>query len=251
MTEITDTYIRSTVSVRPSVVRRGLMTYRLLPVLLVLNVAFQLISDVTAGKIILLFGVGVSVTVLYFPIVYVISDVLTEVYGYAVARSVLWYTLIASVIAGLFYQLAVFVPAAPFFGAGDAYATVFGIVPRVLIGGWLAVFLGDICNNYILAKMKVWTEGKWLWSRTITSTVFGQLVNTTVFYLVALSGVLPRNVLIQAILLGWIAKTAVEVLMTPLTYAAVGFVKRIEGVDHYDRDTDFNPFSFKLSDPVP
>lgn len=217
-------------------------TFRYLGLFLVLNVTFQLISDATAGKIVLLFGVGVSVTVIYFPFTYIISDVLTEVYGYARARTVLWYTLVASVLAGLFYQLAVAVPAAPFFEAGASYATVFGIVPRVLVGGWLAVFAGDISNNYVLAKLKVRTKGRFLWLRTISSTVVGQGVNTAVFYVIALSGVLPRAVLIQGILAGWILKTVVEAVLTPVTYAVVSYLKKAEGVDHYDRQTNFSPF---------
>lgn len=222
--------------------RPALSSYKILPFLLVLNVAFQLISDATAGKIILVFGIGVSVTVLYFPFVYIISDVMTEVYGYAVARTVLWYTVLASVLAGVFYQIAVAIPAAPFFEGGGAYETVFGIVPRVLVGGWLAVFAGDISNNYVLARLKVATSGRWLWSRTIGSTLVGQLANTTVFYVVALSGVLPTDALLQAILLGWLLKTAVEAIMTPVTYAVVGYVKKTEQVDYYDRETNFNPF---------
>ncbi len=214
---------------------------------LVLNIAFQLISDATAGKIVLLFGVGVSVTVLYFPFTYIISDVITEVYGYSKARMVLWYTLLASILAGVMYQIAVYVPAAPFFDGGAAYETVFGIVPRILLGGWLAVFLGDISNNYVLAKLKIYTNGKYLWLRTISSTLVGQGVNTTVFYVVALSGVLPSNVLVQAIIAGWLIKSAVEALMTPFTYMIVAWLKKKEGVDHYDRDTNFNPFIF-LSD---
>lgn len=216
--------------------------FHLLSLFLVLNITFQLIADATAGKIVSIFGFGVSVTVIYFPFVYIISDVVTEVYGYARARTILWYTMAASVIAGLMYQVAIAVPAAPFFDAGDAYSTVFGIVPRVLIGGWLAVFAGDISNNYILAKIKVAMQGRILWVRTITSTLVGQFANTVVFYLVALSGILPTNALIQAIVAGWLMKTAVEILMTPVTYLVINRVKRIEKVDHYDRDTNFNPF---------
>ncbi len=222
--------------------------FHLLSLFLVLNITFQLISDATAGKIIFLFGYGVSVTVIYFPFVYIISDVVTEVYGYAQARTILWYTVAASVIAGIMYQVAVAVPAAPFFNDGDAYSTVFGIVPRVLIGGWLAVFAGDITNNYTLAKIKVIMKGRMLWVRTITSTIVGQFVNTLVFYLVALSGVIPRNVLIQGIVAGWLIKTAVEALMTPVTYFVVNWVKRVENEDHYDRDTNFNPFILRKKD---
>lgn len=220
--------------------------FYLLNLFLVLNITFQLISDATAGKIVSLFGFGVSVTVIYFPFVYIISDVVTEVYGYARARQILWYTVIASVIAGVMYQVAVAVPAASFFNAGEAYSTVFGIVPRVLLGGWLAVFAGDITNNYTLAKIKVAMQGRMLWVRTITSTLVGQFVNTAVFYFVALSGILPKNALIQAIIAGWLMKTAVEVLMTPVTYYVVYYVKRIEKVDYYDRDTNFSPFIIRV-----
>jgi len=219
--------------------------YKLLTVFLVLNVAFQLISDATAGKIISIFGFGVSVTVIYFPFVYIISDVVTEVYGYAKARWILWHTIAASVLAGLMYQLAIIVPPAPFFGAQDAYSTVFGVVPRILVGGWLAVFLGEISNNFVMAKIKIMMKGKMLWVRTITSTLVGQFVNTSVFYLVALSGVIPLNLLVGGIFAGWIIKTLVEIVMTPITYIVISKVKRIEGEDFYDHGTDFNPFRLR------
>ena len=213
---------------------------------LVLNVAFQLISDATAGKLVNILGFGVSVTVIYFPFVYIISDVVTEVYGYARSRQILWYTLLASILAGLMYQLAVIVPPASYFEAQQAYETVFGIVPRVLLGGWIAVFLGDVTNNFILAKMKVFMKGKTLWARTIGSTIAGQFVNTAAFYLIALSGVLSVDTLIQSIIAGWLIKTFVEVLMTPFTYWVVIKVKKIEGIDYYDKNTNFNPFRLKL-----
>lgn len=221
------------------------MNYKLLTFFLTLNVTFQLISDATAGKIISVFGVGVSVTVLYFPLVYVISDVVTEVYGYAASRRILWYTLAASVAAGLMYQLAIVVPPAPFFESQEAYSTVFGVVPRILLGGWLAVFAGDISNNFVLAKLKVYMSGSQLWVRTISSTLVGQFLNTAVFYVVALSGVLPAGVLFQAIVAGWLIKVGVEVVFTPLTYWIVDVVKKVEGVDHYDKDTNFNPFRLR------
>ncbi len=216
--------------------------FKYLGVIAVLNVAFQLISDVTAGKIILALGVGVSVTVLYFPFTYIISDILTEVYGYARARSVLWLTMMCSILAGIMYQVVIAIPPAPFFGADEAYSTVFGTVPRILVGGWIAVFSGDISNNFVLAKLKILTAGKFLWLRTITSTVVGQGINTAIFYVIALYGILPGNVLLDAILVGWFIKTVVEALMTPVTYAVVGFLKRAEGIDVYDTSTNFNPF---------
>lgn len=216
--------------------------YKLFTIFLAINITFQLISDVTAGKIIQLWIFPVSITVLYFPIVYIISDVITEVYGYSEARLITWVTLICSVLAGLIYLLVAFSPSPEFFVVSEAYKIVFGVVPRVLVGGWIAVFAGDILNNYVLAKMKVWTKGKNLWARTIGSTILGQGVNTILFYLIALSGVLPINVLIISILSAWGFKILVEILFTPLTYYIVNKVKKIEGEDYYDTNTNFNPF---------
>ncbi len=216
-------------------------TYKYVGLITVLYVTMQLVSDVTAGKIISLFGHSVSITVLYFPITYIFGDILTEVYGYARSRAVLWTVLMASVIAGVLYQLVVYLPPSLGFDANDAYARVFGVVPRVLIGGWLAVFAGEIANSFVLAKMKILTSGRLLWTRTITSTIVGQLLNTTVFYVVALSGILPPTVLVDAILTGWILKTAIEAIMTPLTYMVVGRLKLAEREDFYDRGTNFNP----------
>jgi queuosine precursor transporter len=223
----------------------GSKQFRLLTLFLVLNVTFQLISDATAAKIVLLFNFGVSVTVLYFPFTYIISDIITEVYGYASARRILWYTLFASVLAGIFYQIAVAVPAAPFFDDGPAYKTVFGVIPRVLVGGWLAIFIGDISNNYVLAKLKVLTKGRFLWLRIIASTVVGQFLNTAVFYVIALGGVMSGDVLFVGIIAGWIMKTMIETLLMPVTYLIMNKVKKFEGVDYYDKNTNFNPFSMK------
>ncbi|QQS23290.1 queuosine precursor transporter [bacterium] len=222
--------------------------YKLLGLLTALNITFQLVSDVTAGKIIELFTFPVSVTVLYFPFVYILSDVLTEVYGYARARLVTWLTLACSVIAGLVFYVVAYFPSPEFFTASEAYATVFGIVPRILIGGWIAVFAGEILNNYVLAKMKVWTKGKHLWMRTIGSTVFGQGLNTLLFYMIALSGILPIKVLIVSILSAWAIKITVEVVFTPITYFIIRKIKQVEGEDYYDDNTNFSPFSLKIKE---
>lgn len=221
--------------------------FKYLGLLAVLNVAFQLISDVTAGKIIAVLGVGVSITVIYFPVTYIMGDVLTEVYGYARARYVVWLTVVASVLAGLTYQLVAAVPAAPFFSANEAYVTVFHTVPRILLGGWLAVFFGDIANDYVMAKMKILTRGRLLWMRLVGSTIAGQGVNTIIFYTVGLYGILPGDVLVQGILMGWFLKTLVEFIMVPVTYQVVWRLKRAESVDYYDYRTNFNPFRVRPS----
>lgn len=215
--------------------------YKYLGLITALYITFQLISDVTAGKIISFLGFPVSATVVYFPLTYILSDVLTEVYGYRRARSVIWLVLLCSVLAGVLYQLVVVLPPASFFQHNDSYTTVFGQVPRILVGGWIAVFAGEICNSYVLAKLKIVCKGRMLWLRTISSTVVGQFVNTLAFYGIALSGVLPLSVLVEAVITGWLIKTAVEALFTPVTYWVVGFLKKAEDEDYYDRNTNFNP----------
>lgn len=218
--------------------------YKFLGLLTVLYVTMQLVSDVTAGKIVQLFIFPVSVTVLYFPVTYIFADILTEVYGYACGRRVLWTVLLCSVLAGILYQFVVYLPPAPGFTANTAYVQVFGQVPRILFGGWIAVFVGEILNDYVLAKMKVWTAGKHLWSRLIASTVLGQFANTVLFYTIALFGVLPTSLLVNSILSGWFLKVLVEIALIPCTYWIVGVLKAAEKEDHYDRDTNFNPFTF-------
>src|SRR3989338_5133421 len=215
--------------------------YKYLGLITALYVAMQLISDITAGKIIQLFVFPVSVTVLYFPITYIFSDILTEVYGYARARSVVWTVLFCSVLAGLIYQLVVYLPPAVGFDANDAYARVLGSVPRILLGGWVAVWVGGILNDYILAKMKVWTNGRHLWARTIGSTIVGEGANTTPFYIISLYAIIPNNILVASILSGWFLKVVVEIVMTPVTYAVVNKLKKAEGENYYDTNTDFNP----------
>lgn len=215
--------------------------YKYLGLITALYITFQLVSDVTAGKMVQLGIFTVSATVLYFPFTYIFADILTEVYGYAKARSVVWMVFFSSVIAGLIYVIVVFLPPAVGFDANDAYARVLGQIPRILVGGWIAVWIGGILNDYTLAKMKVWTKGKYLWSRTIGSTFIGEGANTILFYIIALYAVIPNNLLITSILSGWFLKVVVEVVMTPITYKVVAKLKKSEGEDYYDINTNFNP----------
>lgn len=220
----------------------GTRSYRFLGLITASYITMQLVSDVTAGKIIQIYGFPVSVTVLWFPITYIFADILTEVYGYARARNVVWIVFFASITAGLIYQAAAYLPPAAGFDANQAYVRVLGSVPRILLGGWIAVWVGGISNDYVLAKMKIWTRGKYLWTRTVGSTVVGEFANTGLFYTIALYGVLPTTLLFDSIITGWVIKTLVEVLFTPWTYFVVRNLKRLEGVDHYDIGTKFNPF---------
>jgi queuosine precursor transporter len=199
--------------------------FKFLSQITIFYVCFQLISDVTASKLILLFGQPVSITVLYFPFTYIIADILTEVYGLKRANRILLQVLFCSVLAGIVYQLAIFIPSVQGLQTDLSFQTVLGAVPRVLVGGWLAVWLGGLCNNYIMSLLKKFTNSKMLWLRTITSTVFGELVNTGVFFMIGLAGVIPDEILLQSILWSWIFKVCVEVVMTPFTYRVVEFLK--------------------------
>jgi len=221
-------------------------SFKYLGLFAALNTTFLLLSNFTAARLISIGGIGVSVTVLYFPFTYLIADILTEVYGYAQARSVIWLSIFCSVVAAAVAALGLLVPPAVFFHDDAAFQQIFSSAPKIAIATLLAVFTGDICNSYVLAKMKIWSGGRQLWLRFVVSTLIGEGVNTLVFYGIALYGILPNDMLVQGILMGWAAKTAVEIVLLPVTYPVVRFLKRVEGVDYFDRDTDFNPFIMEI-----
>jgi uncharacterized integral membrane protein (TIGR00697 family) len=215
---------------------------KFMTLLTALNVTFLLVSDFTGARIIGLYGVGVSVTVLYFPITYLIGDVLTEVYGYAQSRRVIWISMFCSIAGSAIAGGQLAVPAAAFFGADAAYQTVFSPSLTISAAGLFAFFAGDISNSYVLAKLKIRDRGERLWLRFVSSTVVGEGVNTLLFYGIVLRTVLPQGLLLRGALMGWTIKVVVEVVMLPLSYRVVRFLKRAEGIDHYDHDTNFNPF---------
>ncbi len=189
------------------------------------------------------FGAGV----LFFPISYVFGDILTEVYGYARARRVIWAGFAALAFASIMAAVVVTLPPAPFWKNQAAYEVAFGNAWRVVGASMIAYFSGEFVNSYILAKMKIWTSGRWLWTRTIGSTIAGEAVDSTLFYPLAFygTGIIPNEALPSVMLAQFLLKTLVEVVFTPATYVIVGALKRAEGVDHYDRDTDFTPFSMR------
>jgi uncharacterized integral membrane protein (TIGR00697 family) len=209
-------------------------TYRYLDLLTVLSITFVLVSDVTAPRLISVWGTAVSVTVLYFPCTYLLGDVLTEVYGHRAARRVAWWCLVASVISGCVYQGVLSIPSIDPDGRQVAYGEVLGAVPRTLFGGWLALWSGMTLNNYVMAKLKVLTGGRHLWLRAMGSTIAGELLNTAIFYLVALTGILTLPQLASAILIGSAIKIGVEGLMLPITYRVVALLTELESAhDHW------------------
>ena len=189
------------------------------------------------------FGAGA----LFFPISYIFGDILTEVYGYARARKVIWAGFAAMAFASLMAWVVVALPPAPEWQNQPAYEIAFGSTWRIVLASLTAFFCGEFVNSYILARMKVMTRGRWLWTRTIGSTVVGEGVDSLLFYPLAFygSGLIPDEILWKVMLSQFVAKVMVEVLFTPLTYKIVAALKRAEHEDYYDFDTDFTPFSLK------
>jgi queuosine precursor transporter len=189
------------------------------------------------------FGAGV----LFFPISYVFGDILTEVYGYARARRVIWAGFAGLGFASFMTTVVVALPPAPFWTHQAAYEVAFGNTPRIVAASMIAYFCGEFVNSYVLAKMKLATRGRWLWTRTIGSTIAGEAVDSALFYPLAFygAGIIPDDKLPMVMAAQFVAKVGVEVALTPVTYKIVNFLKRAEQVDHYDRDTDFNPFALK------
>tara|TARA_R110002072_G_scaffold138109_2_gene281140 strand:+ start:28945 stop:29685 length:741 start_codon:yes stop_codon:yes gene_type:complete len=186
------------------------------------------------------FGAGV----LFFPVSYIIGDVLTEVYGYALARRVIWTGFAALAFMAFMAWVVVALPPAAGWTGQEAYEEVFGNTWRIVAASMIAFWAGEFANSYVLARMKIWTRGKALWSRTIGSTVVGQGLDSLIFYPLAFYGVAgwPPELLWQVVLSQWAIKTAWEALLTPFTYLVIGWLKKREGVDIYDTDTDFSPF---------
>jgi len=191
----------------------------------------------------IVFGAGA----LFFPISYVFGDILTEVYGYSRARRVIWAGFAGLGFASFMAVVVVALPPAPFWKHQEAYELAFGSTWRIVAASMIAYFCGEFVNSYVLAKMKILTAGKWLWTRTIGSTIAGEAIDSALFYPLAFygSGIIPDDKLLLVMTAQFIAKVGVEVAFTPVTYKVVGFLKRAEREDYYDRQTNFNPFTLK------
>lgn len=188
------------------------------------------------------YGAGI----LFFPLGYVIGDVLTEIYGYARARRVIWAGFGALLFMAFMSWVVVSLPPADGWDGQAAYESVFGQVPRIVLASIVAFWAGEFVNSYVMARMKVWTAGKMLWTRTIGSTIVGQGVDSLIFYPLAFWGVWETGQVITVMITNWLLKVTWEAVLTPVTYLAVGWLKRREGVDVFDTATDFTPFSTKV-----
>jgi hypothetical protein len=202
-----------------------------------------LVSNIIAVKTISLGGTVLQAADLIFPVTYILGDILTEVYGFKKARRAIWIGFGCNVFAVGAITLGQMLPADPSWTGQAAYDVILGTQARILAASFTAYLFGEFINSYVLARMKVWTKGKHLWTRTIGSTVVGQAFDTTIFLTLAFYGIMPNDVLIQLILFQWLFKVAYETAATPLTYLVVNFLKRREGIDVYDRNLKFNPFA--------
>jgi queuosine precursor transporter len=206
-----------------------------------LFVTCLLTANTMATKLIMVGGVVLTAGVVIFPVSYVVGDVLTEVWGYGAARRVIWLGFACNTLMVAALWLGGELPPAPFWKGQDAYEAIFSQTPRVLAASFVAYLVGEFANAFVLAKLKIATQGRWLWMRTIGSTVVGQALDSAVFVTLAFAGTVAPGALLQIVTAQWIVKVLYEAAATPLTYAAVGWLKSREGVDVYDRHTDFNP----------
>jgi uncharacterized integral membrane protein (TIGR00697 family) len=200
-----------------------------------------LIANIIAVKLVSFLGLILPAAVIIFPVSYIVGDVLTEVYGYARARGVIWLGFFCNLIAVMAIWLGSLLPPASFWEGQAAYEQILGFAPRLLIASFIAYLFGEFSNSFVLAKMKIATQGRWLWTRTIGSTLVGQGLDSLVFITVAFFGTIPTEGLVSAIVTQWLFKSVYEALATPLTYSVVNFLKIREGVEIFDTGTEFNP----------
>ncbi len=215
------------------------VSYRLV-IISAIFVTSLITANVIAIKIISLGPVILPAAIFVFPLSYIFGDVLTEVYGYRLTRKVIWLGFTCNLIFVIFVWMGQILPPAPFWEGQKAYERILGYTPRLLAASFFGYLAGEFANSFILAKMKILTRGRWLWSRTIGSTIVGQGLDTTIFITLAFIGT-PSFVSIM-ILYHWLAKTLIEAIATPLTYTIVNFLKKKEAIDTYDYKTNFNPF---------
>ena len=198
-----------------------------------------------AGKVCQLFGFTFGSGVLFFPISYVFGDVLTEVYGYARARKVVWAGFGAILFASVMSAIIVRLPPAAGWNGQETYERIFGQTPRIVFASLVAFWIGEFANSYMLAKLKIFTEGRYLWVRTIGSTVIGEGIDSALFFPLAFYGVWPNALLIEVTVSNYFIKVLWEALLTPVTYRVVSALKKAENEDYFDRGTNFTPFSLE------
>jgi len=223
--------------------------FKYLDMLVTTFVVILLVSNLVAQKICRLGPLEVSAAVLLFPITYIFGDIFTEVYGYAASRRAIWLGFFATGLLAIMGLITILLPSAPGWPNQPAFTTVFGFLPRIFAASLIAYWAGEFANSYTLSRMKLFTGGRWLWSRTIGSTVVGQAVDTVLVIVLTFGGKYPWIDIVHIILSGYVLKVCYETLATPLTYAIVIALKRAENADAFDRSHDYNPFSLSMREP--
>jgi uncharacterized integral membrane protein (TIGR00697 family) len=198
-------------------------------------------ANIIAVKLVGVAGLIFPAALVIFPISYIFGDILTEVYGYQRARQVIWLGFLCNLLAVIAIQVGQILPSASFWQGQSAYEQILGYTPRLLAASFIAYLIGEFANSIVLAKMKVVTRGRWLWTRTIGSTLVGEGLDSLVFITVAFWGTIPSAALLSTVITQWLMKSVYEALVTPLTYLVVNFLKHKEGIDVFDYDTQFNP----------
>ncbi len=219
-------------------------SFKHLDTITALFVTVLLISNVTSTKIVDLGPFTFDGGTILFPLSYIFGDILTEVYGYSRSRKVIWLGFVSAMLMSVTFILVGVLPPAADWHYQTAYDQILGLTPRIVAASLVAYLVGEFSNSFILAKLKLLTHGRWLWTRTIASTLIGQIVDTALFIAIAFTGVVPSGLLLTLIVSNYLFKCGVEILFTPVTYWVTGWLKQQEREDHYDSDTDFNPFHF-------
>lgn len=200
-------------------------------------------ANIVAVKLVDIAGLILPAGIVIFPISYIVGDVLTEIYGYRRARRVIWLGFFCNLVVVVGIVIGQALPAAGFWDGQAAYDRILGYTPRLLIASFIAFLVGEFANSYVLSRMKVATQGRWLWARTISSTLVGQGLDSFIFIFIAFWGTSPEASLLSAMVTQWLVKVVYEAAVTPLTYVVVNFIKRKEGMDTYDHNISFNPLS--------
>ncbi len=215
--------------------------FRYLDIIIAFFAAMLLISNLAATKLVAFGPIITDGGAVLFPLIYIFNDILTEVYGYKQARRAIWIGFAVMLLAVVAFTIVRYLPGAAEYTAQASYEAVLGFFPRIVLASLAAYLVGSFLNSYVLAKLKVRTKGKKLWLRLISSTVVGEFFDTVVFALIAFGGILGFQDMVIFILVGWLFKTGVEIVLLPVTYRVIAYFKKAEGIDTFDKKTDFNP----------
>lgn len=221
------------------------MNFKYFDFLLVLFILVLLVSNVVSAKILKVGPFTFDGGTILFPLAYILGDVFTEVYGYKRMRRVIWLGFGANILMAVIFMIVAKLPPAEGWENQKAYEAILGWVPRIVLASIVAYWIGEFVNSFILAKMKIFTKGRYLWSRTISSTLVAEFLDSLIFCLIAFFGKIPLNLLLTIIISNYIFKVSVEILFTPLTYLAANFLKKKEKIDTFDIGTHFSPFKIK------